>query len=91
MPLALARLWAFLLAAAAPPTASAGSPRLSWDTVGDLAFFHSSTLNELAWSDADAALAAKFPMVTIEKWQGCNATPGCYKSASPPAACGLSA
>jgi len=87
MPLNLAPRWALLLAAAAPPLASAGFPRLSWGTVGDLAFLHASTLNELAWSDADAAVAAKFPMVTIEKWQGCNATPGCYKSAAPPAAC----
>lgn len=62
-------------------------PRLSWDTVGDLAFFHSSTLDTLSWSDADTALVARFPMVTVEKWQGCNSTPGCYGSAAPAATC----
>ena len=60
---------------------------MSWATVGDLAFFHSSTLNELTFSDVDSRLIAKFPMVTIEKWQGCNSTPGCYHNPVPSSAC----
>lgn len=44
-------------------------------------------MNELSWSAADTALVARFPCVTIEKWQGCNSTPGCYGSAAPPASC----
>jgi len=62
-------------------------PRQSWATVGDRAFFHSSVLNTLAFAPADAALIARFPLVTIEKWQGCNSTPGCYGAAAPAAAC----
>ena len=35
-------------------------------------------MNALTWDDADLAVIARFPAVTIEKWQGCNSTPGCY-------------
>lgn len=62
-------------------------PRLSWATIGDLTFFHSSTLNRLTFSQTDLLVVSKFPMVTIEKWQGCNSTPGCYGSNNPPASC----
>ena len=62
-------------------------PRLSWEKVGDLAFFHGSVMNALTLSDSDAAILSRFPCVTLEKWQGCNSTPGCYHSASPPASC----
>ena len=52
-----------------------------------MAFFHSSVLNELVFSDSDALLISRFPMVTIEKWQGCNSTPGCYLSSNPSSTC----
>ena len=79
--------WTFLFSALLWTAVSGVHPRLSWATVGDLAFFHSSTLNELAWSDADTAIVARFPMVTIEKWRGCNSTPGCYGNENPPPFC----
>lgn len=49
---------------------------LTQDTVP--VFFHSSTMNSLTWDDNDLALISRFPAVTIEKWQGCNSTEGCY-------------
>lgn len=68
-------------------TLSVRPPRLSWEKFGDLTFFHSSLLNSLTFSDADSAVIARFPMVTIEKWQGCNSTPGCYGNPNPPQSC----
>jgi len=50
-------------------------PVHSWATLP--VFFHSSVMNSLVPSDADLAVMARFPVVTLEKWQGCNAT-GCY-------------
>ena len=44
-------------------------------------------MNEMTFSDADNAIVARFPMVTIEKWQGCNSTPNCYGNPNPPASC----
>ena len=76
-----------LLLAAIPHVAAVHAPRLSWETVGDLAFFHSSVMNRLTFNASDLLLASKFPMVTIEKWQGCNSTPGCYGSTDPSASC----
>lgn len=55
---------------------SAHFPLHSWDTLP--VFFHSSSMNLVSWDDADLAVIARFPAVTIEKWQGCNSTPGCY-------------
>ncbi len=60
---------------------------MSWEHVGDLTFFHGSIMNQLAFSDADSSIIARFPMVTIEKWQGCNSIPGCYHSLNPSPSC----
>ena len=35
-------------------------------------------MNALTWSDADMSIIARFPIITIEKWSGCNSTAGCY-------------
>lgn len=51
-------------------------PVHQWDTVP--AFFHSSVLDSVTWCDEDLQTIIKFPIVTIEKWMGCNSTPGCY-------------
>lgn len=51
-------------------------PVFSWDTVP--VFFHSSVLNDATFCAADLAVISRFPAVTIEKWMGCNSTPGCY-------------
>jgi len=50
-------------------------PVHSWATLP--VFFHSSVMNSLVPSDADLAIMARYPAVTLEKWQGCNST-GCY-------------
>lgn len=44
-------------------------PEFSWDTLP--VFVHVSKENTLAFSEADLATLTKFPIVTIEKWQGC--------------------
>ena len=36
-------------------------------------------MNDASLCAADLAVFARFPAITIEKWQGCNATPGCYR------------
>lgn len=59
------------------PYALGRFPVHSWDTLP--AFFHSSLMCTPTWSPEDTHLISKFPIVTIEKWQGCNSTPGCYR------------
>ena len=44
-------------------------PRWSWATVGDMAFAHLSNESG-AWSEEALDVLARFPMVTIEKYQG---------------------
>ena len=59
-------------------------PVHSWATVP--AFIHTSVLNDAVLCAADLVVFARFSAITIEKWQGCNATPGCYhpnNAASP--------
>jgi hypothetical protein len=51
-------------------------PLFSWETLP--VFFHSSVLNSLTWNSSDLSIITRFPVVTIEKWQGCNSTVGCY-------------
>ena len=55
-------------------------PVHSWATVP--VFFHSSTLNLLVPTAEDLAIMARYPVVTIEKWQGCNST-GAYPGPAP--------
>ena len=71
--LALASLFAVAGGAAAAPH----FPVHSWATVP--AFLHTSVLNDAVFCAADLAVAARFPAITIEKWQGCNSTVGCYQ------------
>ena len=52
-------------------------PVHSWATVP--AFLHTSVLNDAVFCAADLAVAARFAAITLEKWQGCNATAGCYR------------
>ena len=52
-------------------------PLHSWATVP--AFLHTSVLNDAIFCAADLAVAARFAAVTLEKWQGCNSTAGCYR------------
>jgi len=52
-------------------------PVHSWATVP--AFLHTSVLNDAVFCAADLAVAARFPAITLEKWQGCNSTAGCYR------------
>eukprot|EP01043_Picozoa_sp_COSAG02_P052848 COSAG02_NODE_5757_length_4062_cov_12.533687_2_plen_387_part_00 len=70
-------------AAAATPCATCRGPAFSWDTVPK--FIHTSNASGPVNADA-LALLAKFPMVTIEKFQGpCgndpHATPACDQEA----------
>jgi hypothetical protein len=58
------------------PSAAAHLPVFSWAHVP--VFFHSSVMNISDFSPSDLALIARFPAVTIEKWQGCGS------SSSPP-------
>ena len=44
-------------------------PVFSWATVP--VFLHTSSASEAVFNAADLAIAARFPAVTIEKWQGC--------------------
>ena len=72
---------ALALALALPPAARAAQwPVHSWATVP--VFFHSSVMNALVPAPADLAVMARFAAVTIEKWQGCNAT-GAYPGPPP--------
>jgi hypothetical protein len=64
---------ALLAGAAAAPH----FPVHSWATVP--AFLHTSVLNDAVFCAADLAVAARFPAITLEKWQGCNSTAGCYR------------
>lgn len=67
-------------------SASARFPLHSWDTLPS--FFHSSLMCADVWAAADLAVIAKYPAVTIEKWQGCASVPRCYRphGGPPPAA-----
>ena len=47
-------------------------PKFSWDTLP--VFFHSSYTGELGFPEQAMKTIAKFPIVTIEKWQGCHAS-----------------
>ena len=71
---------ALALALALGPACAAQWPVHSWSTFP--VFFHSSTVNLLVPSAEDLAIMARFPAVTIEKWQGCNAT-GAYPGPPP--------
>ena len=75
-------LLAALLAFA--PFVRAAWPVHSWATLP--AFFHSSTLNVAVPGAADLAIMARFAVVTIEKWQGCNSTGAYPGPARDPAA-----
>ena len=70
--LAAALLLAVGGAAGSPPH----FPVHSWATVP--AFIHTSVMNDAVFCAADLAVISRFPAVTLEKWQGCNATAGCY-------------
>lgn len=49
----------------------------SWATVPS--FIHTSVLNDADFCEHDLAVLARFPAVTIEKWQACNSSvPSCY-------------
>ncbi|XP_065182468.1 uncharacterized protein LOC135813184 [Sycon ciliatum] len=52
-------------------------PAFSWKTVP--AFFHSSYLNSLTFPESAMKIITKFPIVTIEKWQGCKASDYTYE------------
>ena len=49
--------------------ACAIAPRFSWDTLGNMTFFHSCNESGL-FNERSLATIVKFPMVTIEKGQG---------------------
>lgn len=52
-------------------TASAAHfPTFSWSTLP--VFLHTSDMSRKVWSAADLATAARFPAVTVEKWNGCS-------------------
>ena len=60
--------WLPLLACVSAASA-ASFPVFSWTTLP--VFLHVSDESRCVWSAADLAVAARFPSVTIEKWQGC--------------------
>ena len=47
-------------------------PKFSWDTLP--VFLHSSYTGVLGFPEQAMKTIAKFPIVTIEKWQGCHAS-----------------
>lgn len=71
---AAALVWA---SRGAPPgrvCTSCKAPRHSWDTIP--VSFHSAATTtgpDGRWSAADLEIISKFPLVTIEKWQGSSA------------------
>jgi hypothetical protein len=62
----LAARLAALLAAAH----GASFPAHSWATLP--VFLHTSDESRCVWDASDLAIAARFPAVTVEKWQGCR-------------------
>jgi hypothetical protein len=48
---------------------AASFPQHSWATLP--VFLHTSDMTHCVWSESDLKIAARFPAVTIEKWQGC--------------------
>jgi len=52
-------------------TSASIAPGFSWDTIGSMAFFHSSNKSG-DFTDEAIELMAQFRMVTIEKWQSIN-------------------
>jgi hypothetical protein len=76
-PTATVAVAAAALAAAALGATGAAAAHLpvhSWATLP--VFVHTSVMNASTFSAADLKVLARFPAVTIEKWQGC-AAPGC--------------
>lgn len=64
----MARIVCALLAATSFAR-GASFPAHSWATLP--VFLHTSDMSRAVWSPSDLAIAARFPSVTIEKWQGC--------------------
>ena len=52
-------------------------PDFSWNTIP--VFIHVSKEDSLAFGEADLQVLTKFPIVTIEKWQGCAAPAYTYE------------